>query len=321
MRMMLRWGALAPLLLMSGLPGLADEPNPPGDVQPPPASAAPASSAATPAPDAVTPVPRAPDPKAIHLKVMTYNIRGGKGGAKDGHAMADLEPVAKIIAREAPDLVALEEVDRLRKRSQETDQAEWLGKRLGLMPAFEWAFQLDPKPPGREQYGVAVLSRLPLAPPQRHFLYKPDYRTTRPELADYFSEQRILLQTTITVRGVTLHFFCTHLGLTPDQLEKQTQEIVEIASKVKGPVIIAGDFNGKPQDRPMAPLYAAFREVQADYGVNAKDQKSFPVGTESRVAIDHIFVSPEFRVLKAEVVRDETLASDHNPVVAELELQ
>lgn len=46
----------------------------------------------------------------------------------------------------------------------------------------------------------------------------------------------------------------------------------------------------------------------------------YPSGEESRIAIDHILVSPDIRVINAEVIVDRGGVSDHNPVIAELEL-
>ena len=49
-------------------------------------------------------------------------------------------------------------------------------------------------------------------------------------------------------------------------------------------------------------------------------RRSFPAGATPKRAIDTIFVSPGIEVLRAFVVRDKSLASDHNPVFAELRL-
>jgi endonuclease/exonuclease/phosphatase family metal-dependent hydrolase len=56
------------------------------------------------------------------LRVMTYNIRRGRG--TDGRV--EIDRVADSIAAEAPDVMAPQEVDVLRTRSGGVDQAERL---------------------------------------------------------------------------------------------------------------------------------------------------------------------------------------------------
>lgn len=258
-------------------------------------------------------------PKPLRLTVVTYNIRIGTGGRKE-RAAVDLEPVAKTLERLAADVVGLQEVDRLRKRSQELDEPEWLAQRLHVPVVFVPALFATPGEMEKDLYGIAVLSKHPLAAAVRHSLFTPEERASRPDHPDPLSETRALLQTRIDVGGRTVHLFNTHLGLSPEQRERQVKEIIEAMAKVDGPRILTGDFNAEPEEAGMKPLYAAYREVLAETKVPRAEQNSYPGGASPVKAIDHIFFSPEFRVLNAKVVRDETPASDHNPVIAELEL-
>ena len=66
------------------------------------------------------------------VRVLTYNIHHGEG--MDGRI--DLVRQAEILNREAPDLVALQEVDRGTKRSGGVDQLAELGRLTGLTPTF-----------------------------------------------------------------------------------------------------------------------------------------------------------------------------------------
>ncbi|CAN5259585.1 hypothetical protein BH09PSE2_BH09PSE2_17080 [soil metagenome] len=53
------------------------------------------------------------------IRVMTYNVHGCVGGDRK----LDVGRIAAVIAREEPDVVALQELDVGRARSQRVDQA------------------------------------------------------------------------------------------------------------------------------------------------------------------------------------------------------
>jgi endonuclease/exonuclease/phosphatase family metal-dependent hydrolase len=159
-----------------------------------------------------------------------------------------------------------------------------------------------------------------MLPPERVPLYKPDYRQSHPQYPDYFSEQRVLLVAPVKVGNRQIHVLVTHLGLTVDQRERQVREIAEVAARIPGPKILLGDFNAEPDEPAMRDLQASFQDALTVVRATSEERKSYPGGLRPTGAIDYIFVSPEFRVLNARVIRDATLASDHNPVVAELKL-
>ena len=62
------------------------------------------------------------------LRFMTYNIKHGE--------LSSLEAIASVINGQAPDLVAVQEVDVLTTRSGKVDQATRLGQLTGLYSAF-----------------------------------------------------------------------------------------------------------------------------------------------------------------------------------------
>jgi endonuclease/exonuclease/phosphatase family metal-dependent hydrolase len=254
------------------------------------------------------------------FKVMSYNIRIGVGGREwtTDPRKINQEPVARVIEEHAPDLVGLQEVDEARPRSGCTNQPAWLAGRLKMNVAFVPAYTVPRIGAPEEKYGVALLSRWQIDPAERIPLFKPDYSKRQPSYPDYYSEQRALMRGPVTIGGQQVQVFVTHLGLTAHQREKQFQQIVDEAAKHPGPRILMGDFNAQPSEPAMALLRSCFRDALA--GIPAEARYSFPAGTVAKGAIDHIYVSPEFRVLSARVVRDVTLASDHNPVLVELEL-
>jgi len=258
----------------------------------------------------------------LRLTVMSYNIRVGIGGG-DWHndpSRIHLEPVARLIEAHQPDLVGLQEVDQFRKRTGGMDQPAWLSTRLKLRAAFQPAISLPGEHGRTEHYGVALLSRHPIGPSIGFKLFKPDYRASHPEYPDYYSEQRVLLYAPVEIRGRTVHVFVTHLGLTADQRARQIAQIADVTARYSGPKLLMGDFNAEPDEPAMARLGREFQDALAAAGVTADARRSYPAGLSPRQAIDYLFVSREFRVRRAGVIRDATLASDHNPVMAELEL-
>lgn len=258
----------------------------------------------------------------VRLKVMSYNVRIGVGGGEwhTDPKRISLEPVARVIAEHAPDIVGLQEVDQFRKRSGGMNQPAWLAERLNMNIAFVPAYTVPTGGPEDEHYGVAVLARQPVLPAQRVPLYKPDYRQSHPQYPDYFSEQRVVLVSPVKIGSRQIHVLVTHLGLTADQREQQIREIAATAARIPGPKILLGDFNAEPDEPAMRELQASFQDALTAVQATPEERKSYPGGLQPKNAIDYIFVSPEFRVISASVIRDATLASDHNPVVAELEL-
>ncbi len=258
----------------------------------------------------------------LKLKVMTYNIRIGAGGGAwpSDPSVMNLKPVMKLVAEQAPDLVGLQEVDQFRKRSAMVDQPAKLAEGLGMNVAFAEAYTVKTGAPHDEKYGVGLLTKHKILSQERFPLFKLDYSKTHPNYPDYFSEQRVLLHAPVQIHGQTVHVFVTHLGLTADQRQEQLKQIAEITAQYAGPKILMGDFNAQPSEAGLKLLGDRLQDVLTVTQKSAEERKSFPAGPNPRNAIDYIFASPEFRVLSARVIRDESLASDHNPVLAELEL-
>jgi len=241
------------------------------------------------------------------VRALTFNIHHGAG--LDG--VHDLERVARLIEGAAPDLVALQEVDRhLSPRSGYVDQAGWLAGRLDMDIAYGPVVDLEPAESGpdgaRRQYGLALLSRTPLYGTRNQLLTRPRG-----------GEQRGLLGAVVDVEGRALRVFCTHLQhrSRTERLAQATQ-IAESLAAGAGPVVLMGDLNARPGDPEIAPL----TEVLDDAWVVAGDGAGFTFDAATPHArIDYILTSPDVVACGAALV--QTDASDHLPVVAELELE
>lgn len=223
------------------------------------------------------------------LKVVSYNIRHGQG--TDGKI--DLERLAKIIEKENPDLVALQEVDKNCKRSGNVDQAAELGRLLKMEHAFGKFMGYQ----GGE-YGMAVLSRFSIAKVVRHQL---------PEGA----EPRCALEVKVTPKGWSepLSFIGIHLDWTKGNFRpKQVAKLVDL----KGAVILAGDFNAERGSATLKILGDSGWKILREISIN-----TFPAEKPTH-EID-FFIGrglPEFTYI--ERVIEEKVASDHRPITAEI---
>ena len=230
---------------------------------------------------------------------MTYNIHVGVGMDKQ----LDLQRIADVINKEKPDLVGLQEVDRGVKRTEGKDEIA----ELAAMTRMDYAFAHNLDYQGG-QYGVAILSRT--------LLKNVDHRMfeNRREV-----ERRGMLRVEVEVDNKILNFVTTHLDYQyEDGRVFETEQMLRVLENVKGPLIVVADLN----DEPTGAAYKLMSNRFDDAWVVSKakgDGFSYPADKPIK-RIDHIFYrSDTMKAKKAWVV--PTLASDHVPVVAEIEMK
>lgn len=235
------------------------------------------------------------------IKIMSYNIHHANPPSKPG--LIDIEAIANTIAKENPDLVALQEVDVNTKRSGYTNQAKALAEKLKMEVFFAKAIDHD-----GGDYGVAVLSKFKII----------DTATFRlPSVQSLKGEPRILALATILLpNGKKLSFGSTHLDSQKAETNRlmQAKELAAIAEKQSLPFIMAGDWNAKPASETMKTLDEAFTRTCQDC------EFTIPV-INPKSAIDFISYSKSspFNTLSHKVI-PERYASDHLPIVAVLSL-
>lgn len=234
------------------------------------------------------------------IRVMTYNIHVGIGMDKK----LDLQRIADVINKEKPDLVGLQEVDRGVQRTQRIDEIVELSKLTRMDYAF--AFNL---PYQGGQYGVAILSRFPIRATE-HRLYK--------NLRE--AERRGFIRAEVKIDGRVVQFVTTHLDYQHDDGRLfEAQQMLAFLGDVKGPLIVVGDFNDLPTGQTYQLMRNAFDDAWID-GRGAGEGFSYPADKPTK-RIDYIFMrsTDQIRTRRAWIV--QTLASDHIPVVADLELR
>ena len=234
-----------------------------------------------------------PDPSVEVLRVVTYNIRHGRGMDD----VVDLEHTADVLRRLEPDVVGLQEVDVGVERSGAEDQPEVLGRLLDMEHAFGAFMDYQ----GGE-YGMAILSRHPIV-------------EVRAVELPQGNEPRVALAVEIaTPQGRRVPVINVHFDWVSDDGYRfaQASELARYLEALPSPFILLGDFNDVPDSRTME----LFRTLADEARKPADDRLTFS-STDPRREIDYIFAGPPGagRFTHTEVI-DEPLASDHRPVVA-----
>jgi endonuclease/exonuclease/phosphatase family metal-dependent hydrolase len=242
----------------------------------------------------------APTNFAKTIRVMTYNIHVGVGMDKK----LDLARIAKVINHQKPDLVGLQEVDRGVERTQHIDEIAELAK----LTKMDYAFAFNLKYQGG-QYGVAILSRLPIRATD-HRLYS--------NLRE--AERRGFIRAEVKIGGRVVNFVTTHLDYQyEDGRVFETEQLLKALENVNGPLIVVGDFNDVATGGAYKLMRQRFEDAWALAHPN-DEGLSYPADKPTK-RIDYIFTrrGDEIRTKRPWTV--ETLASDHVPVVADLEIK
>ena len=234
------------------------------------------------------------------LRVMTYNIHVGVGMDKK----LDLQRIADVINRERPDLVGLQEVDRGVKRTEARDEIAELAKMTNMHFAF--AHNLDYQ---GGQYGVAILSRIPI-----DAIDHRKYENRRE------AERRGMIRVEVNFEGKSINFVTTHLDYQfEDGRLFEAEQMLKSLYDVKGPLIVVGDLNDEPSGKTYKLMSQGFDDAWV--WSRTKDTGLTYPADKPLKRIDYVFIrqSDRVKVKKAWVMN--TLASDHLPLVADLELK
>ena len=237
---------------------------------------------------------------------MTYNVHRCVGTDRD----LDVERVAQVIADCKPDIVALQELDVGRARTQGEDQAHRLAELLGMRSRFHAAMHV-----AEEQYGDAILTALPERVVRAGPL--PGYPRIRA------LEPRGALWVAVDLGGVELQVINTHLGLVPREQQLQAAALLDdwmLSDDFKAPAVLLGDFNATPYSQTYRMLKSAMRDAQS--GRRQAPTATFP----SRfpfMRIDHVFLAGDIEVAGIFSPYDgrARIASDHLPLCVDLEIK
>lgn len=244
----------------------------------------------------------APIPPQSTTRVLVLNMHAGR----DAAGIDNLSRVAELITSTRADIVLLQEVDRLTRRSGGVDQPAVLERLTGLHATFGKTLDYD----GGE-YGIALLARrqatdvrvLPLQvqPPQ--------------ERAGGSREPRGALIALVAAESRSMRVLNTHLdaGREDTYRLQETDVLVRRIDELPdtSPVIAGGDFNATPESPVIARMAAAgLRDAWPMCGRG--DGLTYPAGGPVK-RIDYLLLSAATRCTSAEVLPFE--GSDHRPLL------
>jgi endonuclease/exonuclease/phosphatase family metal-dependent hydrolase len=220
------------------------------------------------------------------IRVATWNIHAARS--------APLADIIGEIRDTGADIVALQEVDAHAARTGFVNQPKELADALGFHYVFAASIRFD-----GGDYGLALLSRWPLAEVIRHRLARPAQ-----------GEPRIVLEAVVCAAGHPLRIFNHHADIVADSRRADLAALVNIVRpRLNGRTIVLGDFNTTPDD-------AGIRALLDTGLVDPAAAENIRTADEGR--IDYLLVD---RVLASSVRRPEvwqTDKSDHDALVTEM---
>lgn len=226
------------------------------------------------------------------LRVATYNIRSCEGL----DSRFDCERIARVLRSTTADVIALEEV--------RANQAGEIARALGFYFIFAQADRVH-----GYVFGNAILSRFSIQQTRIYPIGVPG------------RQQRACIRADIAWpdNAHTIHVFAAHFGLRKAERETQTLHLLSteiLADPVleHAPQILMGDFNEKsPNGFANQHISALLQPI-----VKASWPGFLPV-----MYLDRIYCNGAWKVRSAHLGGASfaaLIASDHAPVVAELEL-
>ncbi len=230
------------------------------------------------------------------LRAMTFNIQSGLHG---------LDRVAEVIRKAAPDIVALQEVDRGTHRANGLDQARELAKRTGLEHSAHFA---TTRMAGGD-YGVALVSRFPIR--STRFFTLPTPRRLEP---------RGVAHAVLDMDGHEISVYVTHLSHQPRRSPlrfDQARFIARLVQEDPRPILLMGDLNDTPDSPALLHLKRRLADAFADKGRGPAETYPLPFLLPD-LRLDYVLSSPELAPRDVYVLRE--VASDHYPVIADFAL-
>lgn len=253
-------------------------------------------------------LPEEPTPVADdRLRIALYNIRYARG--MDG--VVDLSRVAQVLLDHEVDVVAFNEVDYGWPRSDKVDQPAVLSELLG-MPHFYYMPGAQRFSPYLEGHGHAIMTHHSLASALGKYLPRLGIREFRGAIG-----AEIPLE-----NEKALHVWVTHLAhggnSTDAQLRLlQAEALIKLAGRNELGLIM-GDMNAVPAEpATRAFLDAGWVDVWAKLGQGPGF--TFPSDYPDR-RIDYIYATPALAEAFVSIEIPRTTASDHLPIIAEIDV-
>ena len=206
--------------------------------------------------------------------------------------ICSFQRVANVINNASPDVVAIQEVDSMTRRSGQKYVLGEIAECTQMHACFAPAIEFE-----GGKYGIGLLTKqVPLRLQTIPLPGREEARTLiLAEFEDYI-------------------YCCTHLSLTEGDRMKSLEIVKSLIASYKKPLFLAGDMNAEPESD-------FIKELQKDFQILSNPEKHTYPAPDPKETIDYIAASKQnatgFAVISARVV-NEPMASDHRPILVEL---
>lgn len=236
---------------------------------------------------------------AQNVKIMTFNIHHGADAAN----VDQLDEMAKFIKSSGAELIGLQEVDSVCKRSGNVDQMKRLGELTGMYFAFARHMAYD-----GGAYGQGILSKYPIS----------NLRNDRITLLkkDGKNDTRALISVEVLLPNKRkVSFASVHFALDAPSRLLQSDETINYLKTDKMPVILTGDLNAEPNREEIVNLDKYFVNVDPNHLFTFPESKAVKT-------IDYILISKKSldRIVDYKVF-NEVKISDHLPAMTTVKLK
>lgn len=222
------------------------------------------------------------------LKLMTYNIKNANGMDD----VCNFQRIANVINNASPDVVAIQEVDSMTKRSGQKYVLGEIAERTQMHAYFAPAIDFD-----GGKYGIGLLTRQ--VPVRLQTIPLPGREEARALILAEFEDYI---------------YCCTHMSLTEEDRMESLKIVKSFTAPYKKSLFLAGDMNAEPESD-------FIKELQKDFQILSNPKQHTYPAPEPKETIDYIATLKSnangFALISAQVL-NEPMASDHRPILVKL---
>jgi endonuclease/exonuclease/phosphatase family metal-dependent hydrolase len=233
------------------------------------------------------------------FRMLTWNVHHGKNTSK----VLSVPSQAQFIANQNPHVVALQEV-----QTWDQNQPAMFKAELERITGVKWHLQWAPVQPTSGTEGNVILTRLPV-------VSSTSYKMHATSDTYALLSNRSVAQATVTVGGVPVHVFSTHLDY--GNTTWRTIQLIDLMAwltKFGGRHVVGGDFNSTPGTYWITTMMGDYHDTWQDITGSSSGG-----GTINGVRFDYLFrgraSSDKLRPTSVRVLSSSL--SDHSAVVAD----
>jgi endonuclease/exonuclease/phosphatase family metal-dependent hydrolase len=243
------------------------------------------------------------------MKLLQINAWAGKLGY----------PLLNLFSEEKPDILCAQEVIDIHgdtggffwaiEKMQEVLKTDY----TLFSPVFSFPFMRR-----QADFGNCIMSKFPIREEETIYTYEkynPNFDINEDEY-----NVRNMQHVVIVIGKKSLHvlnhhgYHNYHHKNGSGETARQMELISKYIDKLDGPIILAGDFNLKPQSKSLGKINRQLINLSIKYGLKT----TRTILTNKREVCDYVFVNDQVKVNK--FYASEAIASDHQALVLEFDI-